>query len=390
MATCSNPNNKPIGYECGFIDHFPKEFFCKLCKHVAKEANTTTCCGKTWCKECIESIIQEEKPCPSCQDTAPSSVPHRKFQADILALRVRCSKGHPIDEEQESGYNQLTWKIYQCVFPGMKSHSETKYGCEWTGQLQHLDAHLDLTTGDCVYVDVDCPKGCEQKVQKRNVDTHIANECPNRNLQEQQKTFEKRIEELQQEFDHKQKEQQQGFEEKIQQQQEVHASYVNNLRLEVGASPYKTTLHFQNEQYVKSRRLNVHQDTYYFLKLEKKEEKRKKRREPNKGESDKGEHNIVIEVHVELDKSSVHHPRSFVTLTITVELLNQHRDHRDQDHITKVLKCSNHTSLPTWLNGSAVESQHTFSFTDHDLEWNADKQTHYLKEDCLNLKIVHQ
>ncbi len=36
-------------------------------------------------------------------------------------------------------------------------------------QLQHLGAHLDLSTGDCVYVDVDCPKGCEQKVQKRNV-----------------------------------------------------------------------------------------------------------------------------------------------------------------------------------------------------------------------------
>ena len=379
MATCSNPNSKPIGYECGFIDHFPKEFFCKLCKHVAKEANTTTCCGKTWCKECIESIIQEEKPCPSCQDTAPSSVPHRKFQADILALRVRCSKGHPIDEEQESGYNQLTWKIYQCVFPGMKSHSETKYGCEWTGQLQHLDAHLDLTTGDCVYVDVDCPKGCEQKVQKRNVDTHIANECPNRNLQEQQKTFEKRIEELQQEFDHKQKEQQQAFEEKLQQQQQVHASYVNNLRLEVGTPPYEITLHFQNKQRVKSPRLNVHQDNiFYFLKLEKKEN-------PTEGEFmiNQGKHNIVIEV--ELVRSIL--TLRLFSLTVTIQLLNQHRD---QDHITKVLKQSlnglRHTF--TGMRSAVVERQHTFSNT--DFEWNADKQTHYLKEDCLKLKIVHQ
>ena len=53
-------------------------------------------------------------------------------------------------------------------------------GCLWTGQLQHLDAHLDVTTGDCQYVDVECPKKCVQKVQKRNVDTHLANECPNR------------------------------------------------------------------------------------------------------------------------------------------------------------------------------------------------------------------
>ncbi|XP_064389730.1 uncharacterized protein LOC135337706 [Halichondria panicea] len=352
MATCSNSNSKPIGYECGFIDKFPKEFFCKLCKYVAREANTTTCCGKTWCKECIVSIIQEEKPCPNCQDTAPSSVPHRKFQADILALRVRCSKGHPIDEEPESGYNQLTWKIYQCVFPVMKSHSETKHGCEWTGQLQHLDAHLDLTTGDCVYVDVDCPKGCEQKIQKRNVDTHLAKECPNRKLQEQQKIYEKRIEELQQEFDHR-------LEEKLQQQEEVHASYVNNLRLEAGVPPYKITLQFHKTQ-ATSPSLNVHQDTYYFVKLDQKE------------------HNKGIEIKVELDKSSIHHPQSFVTLAITVEILNQHRD---QDHITKVLKCSNHSS-------SDGEAKYRFSLT--DLEWNADKQTHYLKKDCLKLRIVHQ
>ena len=49
---------------------------------------------------------------------------------------------------------------------------------DWT--LQHLDAHLDVTTGDCQCVDVECPKKCVQKVQKRNLDTHLANECPNR------------------------------------------------------------------------------------------------------------------------------------------------------------------------------------------------------------------
>ena len=53
-------------------------------------------------------------------------------------------------------------------------------GCPWTEQLQHLDAHLDVTTGDCQYVDVECSKKCVHKVQKRNMDTHLANECPNR------------------------------------------------------------------------------------------------------------------------------------------------------------------------------------------------------------------
>ena len=40
--------------------------------------------------------------------------------------------------------------------------------------------YLYTRTGDCQYVDVECPRKCVQKVQKRNVDTHLVNECPNR------------------------------------------------------------------------------------------------------------------------------------------------------------------------------------------------------------------
>ena len=85
----------------------------------------------------------------SCQETDIKTVPHKKYLPKILSLKIHCS---------------------------LKDR-----GCEWTGQLQHLDAHLDHTTGDCVYVDVDCPSKCNQKVQKHIVDTHLANHCPNRN-----------------------------------------------------------------------------------------------------------------------------------------------------------------------------------------------------------------
>ena len=145
MATLS----KPVGYEYEFVDQVPEDHFCKLCKHVAREPNITTCCGEILCKACIDVIIQDKKPCPSCESNDIKALGlHVKYQRKILALEVRCT---------------------------MKDR-----GCEWTGQLQHLNAHLDVTTGDCEYVDVECPKKCVQKVQKRNVDTHLANECPNR------------------------------------------------------------------------------------------------------------------------------------------------------------------------------------------------------------------
>ena len=138
--------HKPVGYEYEFVEQVPEDYFCKLCKHVARESNITTCCGECFCKACI----QDKKPCPSCGESNIVSFSHVKYQRKILALEVRC-----------------TMKDRRCR-------------CEWIGQLQHLDAHLDATTGDCQYVDVVCPKKCDQKVQKCNVDTHLVNECLNR------------------------------------------------------------------------------------------------------------------------------------------------------------------------------------------------------------------
>ena len=141
--------NKHVGYEYEFVDQVPEDYFCKLCKHVAREPNITTCCGEVFCKACLDVIIQDKKPCPNCESNDIKALGLQvKYQRKILALEVRCT---------------------------MKDR-----GCPWTGQLQHLDAHLDVATGDCQYVDVECPKKCVQKVQKRNVDTHLANECPNR------------------------------------------------------------------------------------------------------------------------------------------------------------------------------------------------------------------
>ena len=66
--------------------------------------------------------------------------------------------------------------------------------------------------------------------------------------------------------------------------------------------------------------------------------------------------------------------------TITLQLLNQHRD---QDHhtVTKELE---------WQNPIDRTRAVTFSdkFIAHDdLKWNAEKHTQYLKDDCLHFRI---
>jgi len=41
---------------------------------------------------------------------------------------------------------------------------------------------VNENTGDCQYVDVECPEKCGQQVQKHQLATHIANECPKRDF----------------------------------------------------------------------------------------------------------------------------------------------------------------------------------------------------------------
>ena len=168
--------SKQAGYECEFISSIQDEYLCNKCKHVAREANTTTCCRTTtFCKECIETIIQETKVCPSCTNDQPCLEQNTTLQAKILALNVCCSKGHL---EEDSSYScDFTSNMFKCMFTNLiRCHTKVQ-GCKWTGQLKDLDDH------NCDYVDKDCPNDCGQKVQKRNLKTHCTNECPNQDNQ---------------------------------------------------------------------------------------------------------------------------------------------------------------------------------------------------------------
>ena len=507
--------SKPVGYECEFVDQVPEDYFCKQCKHVAREPNITSCCGECFCKACVDAISQLEEPCPCCQSTEMKALGLQvKYNRSILATRVYCS---------------------------LKDR-----GCEWNGQLQHLNAHLDLTTGDCVYVDVDCPSKCNQKVQKCNVDTHLANHCPNRDytcphcsfkanfrevsehfevcryyplvcpnrcgasferdvLEEHMKmcgqqelqcefsyagceaefirddqkehmeqntqkhlalvaaatlrisqTFEQKFREQQQEFDQKLEEQQQAFDQKLedkdseikaivnneasqlvneQRQQsearikdleaklqeereaqrekdaqvkeqqklfeeklgelreefhkqqrmleekleekdrqiktleEQFGSAVDSLRLEVGILPYKFTL--SNYQKAKATSTGSMVSPHMYIR-------------PGGFKFElKVWPSMNCSTHVKLTFCLVKNDQLELPsrLTITLELLNQHRD---QDHVRKDMK---------WVVARSNMDCHTAGsvrtlISHSDLEWNADKQTQYLKNDCLKFRIT--
>ena len=137
-------SSAPQGYQCEFIDSVPEDFYCKQCSLVARKLTITSCCGESYCNACMHS----NKPCPGCGMVNFETFQQAKYQKKILTLQVSCSL--------------------------------KKRGCGWCGPLEHLDTHLDSDTGDCEYTDIDCPLKCHNKISKKNIRHHLANECVKR------------------------------------------------------------------------------------------------------------------------------------------------------------------------------------------------------------------
>ena len=138
------------GYKCEFVQPYTEDFVCKICKYVAREFSLTTCCGETFCQSCISQVLEDKNPCPSCKEDRFATFQNPKYQRRILALEVCCT---------------------------MKDR-----GCDWRAKLEHLEAHLDINTGECEYVDIECPNKCKQAVQKREMTNHLTNDCPKRDF----------------------------------------------------------------------------------------------------------------------------------------------------------------------------------------------------------------
>ena len=58
------------GIECEFVEKPPKAFQseCPICLLVLREPYQATCCGKSFCKECIERVKANNQDCPTCND----------------------------------------------------------------------------------------------------------------------------------------------------------------------------------------------------------------------------------------------------------------------------------------------------------------------------------
>ena len=140
------------GIECEFVEKPPKAFQseCPICLLVLREPYQATCCGKSFCKECIERVKANNQDCPTCNDKNFNLFHNKGLQQSLNDFEVYCS--------------------------------HKSKGCEWRGELRELDKHLnsdppaEMSLEGCPFTLIKCPLGCvsgEKGVYRKDVKSHV-------------------------------------------------------------------------------------------------------------------------------------------------------------------------------------------------------------------------
>ena len=143
------------GFDCQFTVK-PADYLqshCPICLLILREPFQVTCCGKSFCRACIQQIRARNKPCPTCNQDNFDSFQNKGLQQPLYGFQVSCSN-------KESG-------------------------CDWQGELGQLDQHLNLNPDKdklsvgCAYTNVKC-LFCEELYQRSKIEHHQGSQCTER------------------------------------------------------------------------------------------------------------------------------------------------------------------------------------------------------------------
>ena len=152
-AVSDQVEERSCGFECEFVPtEKPPDSECPVCLQVLREPYQVSCCGKSFCRACIEPIKYNKKPCPTCNEENFDSFHDKRLQQSLYGFLVVCS--------------------------------HRKEGCEWRGELGQFDKHLNLKPPPekqiegCQFAVIRC-LFCSQPHQRSKIPIH-QNECPKR------------------------------------------------------------------------------------------------------------------------------------------------------------------------------------------------------------------
>ena len=128
------------GYDLKFDDP-PDDLVCLVCHMVARDARQVECCGKVFCKYCIEEVNSRLGHCPNCRKKSPNIFTDHHTDRQVKQLKVTC------DNEEK--------------------------GCQWTGTLGDYKKHK----GACDFVEIACSNSCSEMIFQGFIREHLETAC---------------------------------------------------------------------------------------------------------------------------------------------------------------------------------------------------------------------
>ena len=198
------------GFECDFTERPPGfvRTCCPICLLILRNPHQVTCCGKSFCENCIQQVKKQSLLCPTCKQEEFEVFPDKGLQQELYSFLVFCcnrSEGcdwqgelgelekhlnlNPDKERQIIGCSYAKIKCIYCF----KHHRRFKienhqlsqclkrpFTCEMC--LEYESTYSDVTTNHaplCKCRPVDCPNECgHDNLQHHNFEEHLSNHCP--------------------------------------------------------------------------------------------------------------------------------------------------------------------------------------------------------------------
>ena len=119
----------------------PDEYICLICTFIAQVPYQVNCCGRVFCKECLDKLSKqdEETKCPQCRTIDFKSFKDIRVERSILNLEIYCT-----NKNKE---------------------------CQWEGKIRDTKNHI------CQYQVVPCTNLCGEIIERRHLETHLKNLC---------------------------------------------------------------------------------------------------------------------------------------------------------------------------------------------------------------------
>ena len=155
--TLVEPDKDRGGYDCEFVEPPPPAFQteCPICLQILKEPCVISCpCGQKICRECVEQIKEDDKPCPLCNKSDFTYMRDYGLERYLKEFEVWCSN--------------------------------KEKGCDWRGKLGEYEQHLNQSPSSesqltgCQFVKVECTYECGECLERRHISTHQTEQCTER------------------------------------------------------------------------------------------------------------------------------------------------------------------------------------------------------------------